>query len=221
MEWTNDHREWYRKVYLKSAHWRELKRLKLRENPKCQRCQHGVRAQLDVHHINYRNIFDVGLDDLETLCRPCHNSEHAVNGHPKRNKILYENYVPLPSKIKIDLQSLRRKTIKPPKSEMSKISPIPFFDEVLMRLFDGKCFNCGNPLELGKCRKIGKGGKLVNKLIACFMCIDSGKITKITTSDELLNKFQRLSNEIVIERAKRREEWLDKNHFIMRPCSTP
>lgn len=81
--WTNDHRKWYREVYLKSEHWRELRGRKLRQNPKCERC---LSSACDVHHVNYRNIFDVQLTDLLSLCRPCHEEEHRVNGAPKRTR---------------------------------------------------------------------------------------------------------------------------------------
>lgn len=83
--WTNDHRKWYREVYLKSDHWHELRSRKLKQNPKCERCP--ARA-CDVHHVNYRNIFDVQLSDLLSLCRPCHEREHKVNGMPKRERLL-------------------------------------------------------------------------------------------------------------------------------------
>lgn len=89
--WTNDHREWYRSVYLHSDHWRELRARKLANNPRCQRC--GAKAG-DVHHRRYRSIFDVQLRDLESLCRKCHKAEHRRNGTPRRRK-------PRPSKFRI------------------------------------------------------------------------------------------------------------------------
>lgn len=101
-EWTTDHREWYRGVYLKSDHWKELKALKLTHNPICQRC--GFKHHLDVHHVNYRNIFDVSLSDLLTLCRICHNKEHEANGMPVRKKISYKAYFPESAVEKINAQ---------------------------------------------------------------------------------------------------------------------
>ncbi len=68
-------REWYRTVYLKSDHW-----LALREEAKnvhgssCEKC--GSTFRIDVHHLNYREIYDVHVDDLQILCRACHEVEH-------------------------------------------------------------------------------------------------------------------------------------------------
>lgn len=81
--WTNDHREWYRTAYLHSEHWKALRASKFNANPSCERC--GARAT-DVHHVNYRNILDVTLADLLSLCRPCHEEEHRINGMPMRPK---------------------------------------------------------------------------------------------------------------------------------------
>lgn len=109
MEWTTDHRHWYRKVYLSSDHWKRLKQQKLILNPCCERC--GVKGRLDVHHAKYRNIFDVGTADLITLCRRCHKKEHDVSGMPRRTKISYENYIPSKSRLKIAEQSPLRSII--------------------------------------------------------------------------------------------------------------
>ena len=68
-------RAWYRTIYLKSDHWKALRKLALHTHgKKCHKCSKAVR--LDVHHLNYRNIFDVEVTDLQILCRPCHKAEH-------------------------------------------------------------------------------------------------------------------------------------------------
>jgi hypothetical protein len=68
-------RDWYRTVYLKSEHWLRLRELALalhgRECAKCHATKH-----LDVHHLRYREIYDVLPEDLQILCRPCHDLEH-------------------------------------------------------------------------------------------------------------------------------------------------
>lgn len=91
-DWTTDHRQWYRNVYLNSEHWKDLKASKLLANPACERC--GFKSNLDVHHVNYRNLFDVEIKDLLTLCRRCHAKEHRENGMPRRKKPSYWNYFP-------------------------------------------------------------------------------------------------------------------------------
>ena len=105
--WTNDHSHWYRTVYLKSDHWRNLQRQKRKQNPSCQRC--GATSKLDIHHVNYHNIFDVQLSDLLTLCRRCHTQEHTINGTPKRSLAPLrqsQKEFPLPARIKIHQQAL-------------------------------------------------------------------------------------------------------------------
>jgi 5-methylcytosine-specific restriction endonuclease McrA len=59
---------------------------------------------LDVHHVNYRNLFDVKLLDLLALCRSCHKEEHRTAGQPRRVKTSYWNYFPGPALIKIKEQ---------------------------------------------------------------------------------------------------------------------
>ena len=81
---------WYREVYLFSDHWKELR---LQAFAKHGRYCHGCKSEqrLDVHHLRYRDIFDVAVDDLQILCRECHEKEHAPyktksNATPKRNR---------------------------------------------------------------------------------------------------------------------------------------
>jgi len=78
---------YYREVYLKSDHWKLLREEKLNRNPTCQQC--GSSVCLDVHHKDYRGLYDVRLNDLQTLCRKCHNKKHKRKDHkkPKRNLI--------------------------------------------------------------------------------------------------------------------------------------
>ncbi len=74
-------RMWYRKVYLKSLHWSRLRFAKIKKTGRgCEKC--GVskkRGIYHVHHLVYRQIFDVTLDDLQVLCEKCHRGEHDNN----------------------------------------------------------------------------------------------------------------------------------------------
>ena len=72
-------KDYYRNFYLKTPHWESLRKDKLASNPTCEVC--GKEDFLDVHHNNYKNLYDVKLTDLKTLCRACHISEHS-----KRNE---------------------------------------------------------------------------------------------------------------------------------------
>lgn len=73
---VNDKRQYYRKEYLKSEHWKQLKHAKLVRSPICERC--GSKDRVEPHHLRYKNLFDVTVDDLETLCRKCHVKEHRT-----------------------------------------------------------------------------------------------------------------------------------------------
>lgn len=62
--------------YLNSEHWSGLrsKRIAL-SGHKCE-CCFGVRL-LQVHHLQYPDdLYDCTVDDLITLCRPCHDILH-------------------------------------------------------------------------------------------------------------------------------------------------
>ena len=67
---------WYRKVYLLSEHWKALRKAKRKLNPVCEIC--GAKRKLDVHHLRYKNIYDVTVEDLQTLCRKCHKRHHQM-----------------------------------------------------------------------------------------------------------------------------------------------
>jgi 5-methylcytosine-specific restriction endonuclease McrA len=70
----NDKRDYYREEYLKSEHWKNLKCSKFNANPCCEEC--SSKNRLDVHHLVYKNLYDVLLSDLKTLCRKCHKAKH-------------------------------------------------------------------------------------------------------------------------------------------------
>ena len=74
-------REWYREVYLNSEHWKNLRAQKLAEKGrKCEKCGSGTCIQ--IHHLNYRFIFDVQLCDLQVLCEACHKIAHCIKPTP-------------------------------------------------------------------------------------------------------------------------------------------
>lgn len=68
----------YRFKYLKSEHWGNLRIAKLASvDAKCKHC--GARdLSNDVHHLRYRKLYDVELDDLVVLCRICHDLAHEA-----------------------------------------------------------------------------------------------------------------------------------------------
>src|ERR1041385_70422 len=74
MKLCNDKRDYYRNVYLTTEHWKNVREEKLTQTPFCQNC--GSTKHLEPHHIRYKNVYDVELNDLKTLCRKCHIDKH-------------------------------------------------------------------------------------------------------------------------------------------------
>lgn len=76
----------YRENYLKSDHWKFLREEKLRLNAQCEKC--GSLRLLDVHHKDYKGLYDVKISDLQTLCRKCHDKEHKkIKTHKLKRKL--------------------------------------------------------------------------------------------------------------------------------------
>lgn len=73
--YCNRGRKWfYREVYLKSEHWKELRQRKLSKVRRCEICR--TKHCLDVHHLRYKGLYDVAEKDLQVLCRSCHEKKH-------------------------------------------------------------------------------------------------------------------------------------------------
>ena len=81
--------KWYREKYLLSEHWKGLRKAKLKLNPCCEIC--GRKTRLDVHHLRYKNIYDVLISDLQTLCRSCHRKHHRSQKRKNFKKLLRDN----------------------------------------------------------------------------------------------------------------------------------
>ena len=75
MEKVKYNRHEYRTEYLKSNEWKTLRDLIMATSPRCQIC--GNRAS-DVHHMVYRNIVDITINDLIPVCRKCHDLIHQA-----------------------------------------------------------------------------------------------------------------------------------------------
>jgi hypothetical protein len=70
--------------YLQSDHWKELRKTVINDYPFCMRCtmprwlaEIAYDKDLHVHHKNYRTRGNEKLDDLEVLCRRCHDLESS------------------------------------------------------------------------------------------------------------------------------------------------
>jgi len=69
------------RVFLKTEFWKRQKSEKFREvGKKCERCglSKNDGAIIEVHHINYKRLFDCGNSDLEVICQKCHSKHHKL-----------------------------------------------------------------------------------------------------------------------------------------------
>lgn len=74
-----ERKHFYRFTYLKSEHWQNLRIARIaKAKGKCEFCQVEDGLSLDVHHVTYRNLYDVKRKDLRALCRTCHSAVHKV-----------------------------------------------------------------------------------------------------------------------------------------------
>jgi 5-methylcytosine-specific restriction endonuclease McrA len=80
-------------IYLNSNYWQRLRAEKLDSvGHKCERC--GTTKTLQVHHKTYyRNGEDIlyheTLDDLECLCRACHEQHHHIKYKQRKLRPAY------------------------------------------------------------------------------------------------------------------------------------
>ena len=71
-------RFWYRRLYMRSAHWQAVKAEHKRD--KCENC--GDENGLQIHHLTYYDrrgrsvLWREQARHLRTLCRRCHKAEH-------------------------------------------------------------------------------------------------------------------------------------------------
>ncbi len=100
--------------YLKSDHWKKVRveRLKI-DGDKCLVCM--SKFCLNVHHVNYKNIGAEQMEDLRTLCEPCHKKAHLTS---KGKKISLNKSQELIARV-VELQSFKSK------SKIIKLPPDP------------------------------------------------------------------------------------------------
>lgn len=70
-----DQKAWYQR-YIQSDKWQSKRKEALvYYGYSCCRC-HSTNVQLDVHHKSYENLGAESMDQLEVLCRSCHEKKH-------------------------------------------------------------------------------------------------------------------------------------------------
>jgi len=75
MSYPSRRQRWYREKYLPSEHWTETSRRVRGERPWCEVCQ-DARSQ-NVHHLSYDRLWRERDEDLQAICRPCHERTHS------------------------------------------------------------------------------------------------------------------------------------------------
>lgn len=70
--------------YLESGHWNQLRKQAFtRDGFKCTQC--GSTKRLRGHHRKYRkHLEDCTLEDIVTLCQPCHQAHHRKKNRLRR-----------------------------------------------------------------------------------------------------------------------------------------
>lgn len=112
---TMPHKKWYVK-YLKSIHWQDLREAKFSEVGKqCEIC--GSEDRIHVHHLNYRNIFDVTTGDLQVLCDSHHKKAHSIQKKPDPIKKLRAKIARMESDLEEAKESLKRLESSPKKKQ--------------------------------------------------------------------------------------------------------
>lgn len=59
---------YYRNTYLKSEDWKSLRSARLSKSSDCCMICGKINVTFDIHHVNYRNLFDVEVGDLRVVC---------------------------------------------------------------------------------------------------------------------------------------------------------
>lgn len=117
--------------YLQSPHWKKLRSKKWSERsygkrkPHCCIC--GVEdIPLDVHHMEYKNLYDVTTDLLRLLCRRCHFAAHDLVRSGKvrwKKKSHYSRFSTLrnATRVHLGLQEPRWKKKKPKNKKIRRL----------------------------------------------------------------------------------------------------
>ena len=61
--------------YLKTEDWKSKRTEKRAKKRNCGICGSN---EIDIHHLNYKNLFDVRQEDLRRMCRRCHFLAHNL-----------------------------------------------------------------------------------------------------------------------------------------------
>ena len=62
--------------YLRSDKWSAIRTQVIKDRESCEKCWGNER--LEVHHKTYANVFKEQMEDLQLLCRRCHQEAHGI-----------------------------------------------------------------------------------------------------------------------------------------------
>lgn len=67
-------------AYLHSSAWRQKRHwARLRAHGKCQRCgERFVKKEVHVHHLTYERVGHERQEDLQAICKGCHEFIHGI-----------------------------------------------------------------------------------------------------------------------------------------------
>jgi NAD-dependent SIR2 family protein deacetylase len=111
------------KKYLKSDKWKKIKETILdRDCHKCVICGVGLsNRNVNIHHLNYENIYDEKREDLISLCNDCHEDIHkskmTFNSYLKKIKEIKKKEKKIPMYILMESNNI----IKTNKFDIKKI----------------------------------------------------------------------------------------------------
>lgn len=78
-----DRKKWYKEAYLKSEHWKLLKRVTLQSQGRiCCKC--GALKKLQIHHKTYVRLWKELQSDLMVVCVDCHKKIHGIKKKRKK-----------------------------------------------------------------------------------------------------------------------------------------
>ena len=72
-------------------HWSKIRSVKLSTDPFCERCTtKGKTVPAKIVHHKDRNAWNRSFDNLESICKDCHNEEHREElfGHDKNGSAM-------------------------------------------------------------------------------------------------------------------------------------
>lgn len=107
--------------YLKSLEWdKKRQKVLMRDKFRCVHCC-ATRA-LQVHHKTYARLYDELLEDLITLCKKCHRTEHGLKTRPKDHvpRIRSMSETRFEQRLKNPKKKKRKKGRKPPSKKRVK-----------------------------------------------------------------------------------------------------